>query len=78
MRGRNPRPEDQRHEPAVVLDGDQVKGPSHRPREDDGALVHPRLSDPFARQPLGPSPERERGRGEDLGLDAGQVSDELG
>jgi hypothetical protein len=64
------------NEPAEVAGAHQVERSAHRPGQDDRAILQPRPRDGPLGESLGPGPEREAGRRENLRLNAHEVFDD--
>ena len=69
--------DDQRLQPAKVLDSDEVQGPAHGPSQDDRPLVQASPIHLLRSQPYGANPKGECGRRQDLSLHASQMSHQV-
>ena len=75
---RDPRFGQQRHQPAVIVGGDQVEGAAHRPGPHDRVVAEARAIDPGARESHRSHVQAEFSGREHLRLHAGEVTDHVG
>ena len=68
----------ERHQPAVIVGGDQVEGAAHRPGPHDRPVAQARAIDPGAREPLRSHVQAEFGGRKHLRLHAGEMADHVG